>query len=418
MSSLSIMLFTMQFCKLLLIASIAFIVVELATTSSYGQAQLIGYSNSLSAASGSIVSDQFTIAGTRGTDLCDRLNIFQIDADQRGINAGQIHVSFTANMSVDFWLLNQFQYNAWMYNYTDCGSRLEAPSVLTVASRSTYENSTVRIPKTDNYFFVFDNRNPGSVSVRFEANYPVQGTSTTPVSKGALLDAEFNLIGISGTHAGCIYNDDYHALASAGQLSVSFSSKGGPVDFWILNQREHEEWIAATSKSCSILKEVSSVYTAISSYGYSGIVRINSTDTYYFAFANFNQGNVSITLSVSTLNQRTDNSPNDIQSILANPQLLAAQIGNYWQQVLGAAATGSSIVLGWMFRTRKRRFLTGYMAKIDSTYNEYAVNREECVTRLEKMRTEIVHMLKKGKIDESHFTILDGKIAQYLKELG
>src|SRR5208283_4921073 len=41
---------------------------------------------------------------------------------------------------------------------------------------------------------------------------------------------------------------------------------------------------------------------------------------------------------------------------------------------LGAVATAVSVILGWFFTTRKRRFLSGYLTKIDSTYNNYAVN--------------------------------------------
>ena len=176
-------------------------------------------------------------------------------------------------------------------------------------------------------------------------------------------------------------------MVAAGQLSVSYSSTGGVVDFWILNSHQHSEWVSGAN--CLGFEKAPSLYTAIAAYGYNGEVQINSTDTYYFAFANFNQGNVSITLSVSYSNHKTEKVATtlDIRSLLSNP----AQIGNYWQQLLGAAATGGSVVLGWLFKTRKRRFLTSYMAKIDSTFNQYAVNRDECQARLEKMSTDIVH---------------------------
>lgn len=87
------------------------------------------------------------------------------------------------------------------------------------------------------------------------------------------------------------------------------------------------------------------------------------------------------------------------------------------QQMLGAAGTGASVVLGWFFKTRKRRFLSGYLTKVDSTYNEYAVNKEECKSRLVGMREEVVRLLNKGKLDETHYQILEGKITQYLQTL-
>ena len=55
--------------------------------------------------------------------------------------------------------------------------------------------------------------------------------------------------------------------------------------------------------------------------------------------------------------------------------------------------------------------------KIDSTYNRYAVNHEECKIQLTHMKDDVLQMLKKGKIDETPFAILDGKITQYLKDL-
>ncbi|MGA2785078.1 MAG: hypothetical protein ABSF09_10320 [Candidatus Bathyarchaeia archaeon] len=84
---------------------------------------------------------------------------------------------------------------------------------------------------------------------------------------------------------------------------------------------------------------------------------------------------------------------------------------------LGAVATAGSVILGWFFTTRKRRFLSGYLTKIDSTYNSYAVNREECKGRLNQMKDDVAEMLKKGKIDVSHFGVLEGKISQYLRDL-
>jgi len=82
----------------------------------------------------------------------------------------------------------------------------------------------------------------------------------------------------------------------------------------------------------------------------------------------------------------------------------------------GAAAAGAPL-MGWMFKTRKRRFVSGYLTKIDSTYNEYSMNREECRKRLMQMKDEAVQLLKKGKVDEPHFTIIDNKLTQYLKDL-
>jgi len=70
-----------------------------------------------------------------------------------------------------------------------------------------------------------------------------------------------------------------------------------------------------------------------------------------------------------------------------------------------------------LFRNSKRRTLSNYLARIDSTFNEFAVDREECRTRLERLKSDVIEMLNKGKIDEGHFLMLDEKISEYMKEL-
>jgi len=87
-------------------------------------------------------------------------------------------------------------------------------------------------------------------------------------------------------------------------------------------------------------------------------------------------------------------------------------------QVAGGGAAAAIVpFMGWMFKTRKRRFASSYLTKIDSIYNEFSMNREECRKRLIQMKGEIVQFLKKGKIDEPHFTIIDTKLERYLKDL-
>ncbi len=87
------------------------------------------------------------------------------------------------------------------------------------------------------------------------------------------------------------------------------------------------------------------------------------------------------------------------------------------QQIGGVAATGGAGVFGWFLKTRKRRFVSSYLMKVDSTYNEYSVNREECKKRLAQMKEESIQLLRKGKMDEPHFTLIDNKLNQYLKDL-
>ncbi|MGA2785500.1 MAG: hypothetical protein ABSF09_12450 [Candidatus Bathyarchaeia archaeon] len=87
------------------------------------------------------------------------------------------------------------------------------------------------------------------------------------------------------------------------------------------------------------------------------------------------------------------------------------------QQIGGVAATGAAAIFGWFFKTRSRRFIGSYLNKIDLTYNQYAVNRVECKKQLQKMKEEIVQLLKKGKLDETQFALLDSKLSEHLKDL-
>ena len=87
------------------------------------------------------------------------------------------------------------------------------------------------------------------------------------------------------------------------------------------------------------------------------------------------------------------------------------------QGIGGAAATVGAGLFGWYMKTRKRRLVSSYLTKVDSTYIEYSMNREDCKKRLTYMRNEIIHLLRKGKLDEPHFKLVDDRITQYLKDL-
>jgi len=120
-------------------------------------------------------------------------------------------------------------------------------------------------------------------------------------------------------------------------------------------------------------------------------------------------GSTEATQIATTLTSTTKPQPSSSLFGLEGTQLLQVAGG-------GAAAVGAPVI-GWMLKTRKRRFVSGYLTKIDSTYNEYFMNREECRKRLMQMKDEAVELLKKGKVDEPHFTIIDNKLTQYLKDL-
>ena len=86
--------------------------------------------------------------------------------------------------------------------------------------------------------------------------------------------------------------------------------------------------------------------------------------------------------------------------------------------VLGGVIVVVGGLIGFtLLKNRKRRALSNFLTKIDSTYNEFAVDREECRTRLERLKHDAIEMLNSGSIDEGHFLMLDEKISEYLKEI-
>lgn len=87
------------------------------------------------------------------------------------------------------------------------------------------------------------------------------------------------------------------------------------------------------------------------------------------------------------------------------------------QQIGGAAATAGSIVFGWFFKTRKRRLISGYLSKIDSTAKDQSIDADERKKRLGKIREEVLDLMKRGKIEESQFSMLDTQLRENMKEI-
>ena len=379
------------------------------------------------ASSGLILSDQFWIAGTAGSGVCDQINATRFEADRRGLNAGLIHVSFTAistfasvNKSyqpVNFWILNSSEYSGWRSART-CAARVAAPSILTLLSRSAYDNSTIRIPQTDRYYFAFDNANPTGVWVSLVVDYSPTITTTSTFSK-TVLNKEDIVVGTEGSRSSCWYNS-YPERLGAGTLTVSYSSTG-PVDFWILDQTQYASWLSALGTDCrprtaqSVFKRYPSS-GEIPPYAYDDAIQFKSANTYYFVFVNLNQNPTYVTLTVGSKGEITSSSSTTFTT--PSPFNILGLSTSTLQTIAGAVGTGGAAIFGWFFKTRKRRFVSGYLMKVDSTYNEYSMNREECRKRLTHMKNEIIHLLKNGKVDEPHYTLIDNKITEYLKDLG
>jgi YVTN family beta-propeller protein len=78
-----------------------------------------------------------------------------------------------------------------------------------------------------------------------------------------------------------------------------------------------------------------------------------------------------------------------------------------------------SIIVGWLFRSRQRRYLNKYMTLIDVAYETLQDNKNsrECLLRLQLIRKEVTHLFKKGKINDSYYNILQNKISEYMVKI-
>jgi len=114
-------------------------------------------------------------------------------------------------------------------------------------------------------------------------------------------------------------------------------------------------------------------------------------------------------ISVTQITSLSGVVPQELSSLLAMPVSL---------QVIGGVA-GATVggALGWLFKTRKRRFVSSYLTRMSSTYDEFYDDKEECRNRLTQMKKESLQLFRQGKIDENHLTMMDTKIEEYLKEL-
>jgi hypothetical protein len=73
-------------------------------------------------------------------------------------------------------------------------------------------------------------------------------------------------------------------------------------------------------------------------------------------------------------------------------------------------------VAGWLNSWRQRRNLSKCITAITRIHDKYKED-EDYSKRLEQKRDEIVQILTKGKISESHYNILDRKISEYEQKL-
>lgn len=93
---------------------------------------------------------------------------------------------------------------------------------------------------------------------------------------------------------------------------------------------------------------------------------------------------------------------------------------NTWEPIITAVTILASVLaffIGFISIRRKRSKLRKHMDNIDETFNSYKKNVQVCSKQLVDLRESIKAEVRDGKIEESHFLILDKKIGDYLVEI-
>lgn len=107
------------------------------------------------------------------------------------------------------------------------------------------------------------------------------------------------------------------------------------------------------------------------------------------------------------------------QVIIIQNQTAAPQEGVNWEFVgaLMAILAGVAAVIGWLFSRRASGATATYLREIDRSFNQYKNNASKCESELYSLKHKIEKDFAQGKIKDSGFSILDGRLDKYLSEV-
>ena len=92
------------------------------------------------------------------------------DETDAKLGPGQLSVSFAVvgSDTVDFWVLNSQQWTTWQ-SITNCQEAESYPGLTSIVGVNSW-NTTVTVPATDLYYFVFVNKNNEGVTISLSVN--------------------------------------------------------------------------------------------------------------------------------------------------------------------------------------------------------------------------------------------------------
>ena len=83
--------------------------------------------------------------------------------------------------------------------------------------------------------------------------------------------------------------------------------------------------------------------------------------------------------------------------------------------IIGGIVGATSVFVGWYYKYGQRRYVNRYLTRIESTYDTlHDKDKQQCVLQLQRIRTELLSLFKKGALFDSHYNILDKKASDYI----
>jgi YVTN family beta-propeller protein len=83
---------------------------------------------------------------------------------------------------------------------------------------------------------------------------------------------------------------------------------------------------------------------------------------------------------------------------------------------IGGIVGAASVLIGWYYKYGQRRYINRYLTRIQSTYDTlHEEDKQQCILELQRIRTELIYLFKKGSLSDSHYNILDKKASDYIE---
>jgi YVTN family beta-propeller protein len=83
--------------------------------------------------------------------------------------------------------------------------------------------------------------------------------------------------------------------------------------------------------------------------------------------------------------------------------------------IIGGIVGAASVFVGWYYKYGQRRYVNRYLTRIESTYDTlHDKDKQQCILQLQRIRTELLYLFKKGALSDSHYNILDKKVSDYI----